>query len=137
MTIDTKTPIAYADLLKYADLQMAAEAFLEGNLKDALVLGNGHSSKFTPTQAARFLEYWEVVEQKPNTTTGFSATVFKALKDDPLTGAKAGGVIGVRSCLLLPSDLNQPHVPPSAHRVSRRLLPRHLAGGSAGGHLWR
>jgi hypothetical protein len=49
MTMPTIT-----DYLKYADLQMAAEAFLvndNGTLKDniqgALLAGNGHSSRFT------------------------------------------------------------------------------------------
>lgn len=47
-----------ADLRKYADLQMAAEAFLVnettgdlvGNKREALILGNGHASVFTEAQ---------------------------------------------------------------------------------------
>lgn len=94
--MNATTP-SVADLLKYADLQMAAEAFLadqngvlKGNLQKALTDGNNHASKFTETQAARFLEYWFVVAQQPNTPTGFSGTVFKCIKDDPATGAKVG-----------------------------------------------
>lgn len=71
-----------AELLKYADLQMAAEAFLfnrDGtpvtNLKQALIDGNDHASMFTATQADNFLAHWEVVEQEPNTATGFSGTL--------------------------------------------------------------
>ena len=78
-----------ADLLKYADLQMAAEAFLtvlpiDGSalksgqeLLDALITGNGHASKFTETQAKNFLAHWTVVAQQPNTSTGFSGTLFR------------------------------------------------------------
>ncbi len=51
--------------LKYANLQMAAEAFLIDRktgearfsgafLETALKEGNGHASKFTPTQATEF-----------------------------------------------------------------------------------
>jgi hypothetical protein len=52
-----------ADYLKYANLQMAAEAFLvdeNGDLvKDiraALIVGNRHASRFTTTQADDFLD---------------------------------------------------------------------------------
>ncbi|MBB5206063.1 hypothetical protein HNQ51_003406 [Inhella inkyongensis] len=96
------TPPSIADLLKYADLQMAAEAFLLGkddkpyagtDLIKALMRGNDHASRFTEAQAKRFDEFWEVVAQQPNTHTGFSGTVFKCKKDDPLTGAKADDVV--------------------------------------------
>ena len=94
------TTLTIADLLKYADLQMAAEALLvepvTGAPRDqnkALVNGNGRSSKFTQTQADKFLEHWVVVVQKPNTSTGFSGTLFRCVKDDPSTGAKAGELV--------------------------------------------
>ena len=56
-----------ATYLKFGHLQMAAEAFLidrdtgtqrfrDERLKDALVLGNDHSSKFPPTLAADFIK---------------------------------------------------------------------------------
>ncbi|HEY1131479.1 MAG TPA: calcium-binding protein, partial [Roseateles sp.] len=90
-----------ADLLKYADLQMAAEAFLADkdtgalrtDLRDALIFGNGHASRFTATQATHFLEHWKVVEQKPNTASGFSGTLFECTADDPATGAKRGDLV--------------------------------------------
>lgn len=90
-----------ADLLKYADLQMAAEAFLVSGssvksgsqLRDALIEGNFHASRFTQAQADRFIQYWEVAAQEANTPTGFSGTVFRCIKDDPLTGAKAGELV--------------------------------------------
>lgn len=95
------TPPTVADLLKYADLQMAAEAFLVNGssvktgsqLRDALITGNNHASRFTEAQANRFIEYWEVAAQEANTNTGFSGTVFRCIKDDPLTGARAGELV--------------------------------------------
>lgn len=74
--------------LKYANLQMAAEAFLidkltgkpysdTDKLAAALLDGNKHSSKFTPTQAAEFATEYTVVAHQDNTGTGFSGTLFK------------------------------------------------------------
>lgn len=77
------------DYLKYANLQMAAEAFLVDSQEkpltgqlyiDALVRGNTHASKFTQTQATDFVDPvkgWTVLDQRANTTTGFSGTLFK------------------------------------------------------------
>ena len=77
--------LAPMDYLKYANLQMAAEAFLvepngdvKGDLARALREGNNRSLKFTQTQAEAFADEWEVVAQKPNTATGFSGTLFKS-----------------------------------------------------------
>ncbi|BCO27611.1 hypothetical protein MIZ03_2500 [Rhodoferax lithotrophicus] len=81
---------------------MAAEAFLvqdeatgqlKLDLKTALKEGNNHNSKFTDPQADKFLAHWQVVAQKPNTTTGFSGTLFKCTVDDPATGAKVGELV--------------------------------------------
>ena len=75
------------DYLKYANLQMAAEASLvDANSKplidtryiDALKFGNGRSSVFTQPQAEDFNKLWQVVDQCANTPTGFSGTLFKA-----------------------------------------------------------
>ncbi len=70
--------------LKCANLQMAAEAFLvspdgsiKGDIPTALREGNLHASKFTETEATKFADEWQVVAQKPNTTTGFSGTLFR------------------------------------------------------------
>jgi hypothetical protein len=99
------TPTA-TDLLKYVNLQMAAEAFLvdpstgafKPDLKVALTDGNELVSRFTQTQAKEFLKHWRVVAQMPNTETGFSGTVFECTTDDPLTGAKANErVLSLRS----------------------------------------
>ena len=82
-----------ADYLKYSTLQMAAEALLAdeyGNLKNdvkaELVNGNLRSSKFTQSQAEDFSKLWQVVDQCPNTATGFSGTLFRAIKDDAALG---------------------------------------------------
>jgi len=98
-------------LLKYAHLQMAAEARygvtneVIGEEKEFssihvpnLITGNGRSSKFTATDAAWFKDIWEVVAHKSNTSTGFSGTLFKAKQSDPECGIVAGEqVISFRS----------------------------------------
>ena len=97
----TTNSLPISDYLKYANLQMAAEAFLvneatgqiKSDLAGALVAGNNHASRFTETQATDFAAHWVSVEQKPNTSTGFSGTVFKCIQDDPATGAKAGEMV--------------------------------------------
>jgi len=75
-----------ANYLKYANLQMAAEAFiLDGeklaesgpDLEKALVRGNDRASRFTQLQAEQFSAQWVVVDQQDNTPTGFSGTLFR------------------------------------------------------------
>ena len=88
----TSTATSSDTLLKYANLQMAAEAtdlskVLAGTmeLKDALVNGNNRASKFTQTQASQFVsDGWVVVDHKPDTTTGFSGTLFRNTKTGEL-----------------------------------------------------
>ena len=95
------TTLSIADYLKYADLQMASEAFLfnegnrqvKGDLNQALIDGNFHASRFTKVQAANFAAHWIAVDQIANTATGFSGTLFKCIQDDPTTGAKAGELV--------------------------------------------
>src|SRR6218665_2811569 len=85
--------------LKYANLQMAAEAYVvsktsnPGNMSegsqltsDVLTKGNDRSSRFTAIQAEEFIQDWEVVEQIGNTSNGFSGTLFRALRDAPERG---------------------------------------------------
>jgi hypothetical protein len=71
MTTDTKT------LLKFANVQMAAEALLDrpGDFTGQLVYGNNRSSKFTDAQAAEFASLWEVVDHKSNTSTEMGVRV--------------------------------------------------------------
>lgn len=90
------TTLNIADYLKYANLQMAAEALynfnavLNPNLepgkdtsgdltKENLTTGNNHASKFTETQVelSGLTSDWTVVEHLSNTSTGFSGTLFK------------------------------------------------------------
>lgn len=82
----TTTTLTVSDYLKYANLQMAAEAFIRdgdqfrntgGQLIQALIDGNKHNSKFTEAQASAFAAEWEAVDQQANTSTGFSGTLFK------------------------------------------------------------
>jgi hypothetical protein len=78
--------LSIAQQLQYAKLQMASEAFLDNNdqpktgedLIAALIRGNDHASKFaTKQEATDFLDDWIVVAQKPNTSSGFSGTLFQ------------------------------------------------------------
>ncbi|QLH50831.1 MAG: hypothetical protein HWD57_14310 [Candidatus Accumulibacter cognatus] len=93
-----------ADYLKYASLQMAAEAFIRDeetnilrdsneDLTDALKEGNKHTSRFPESEARKFADTWEVLDQRANTPTGFSGTLFRRVRDDPATGAKAGELV--------------------------------------------
>lgn len=103
--------------LKYANLQMAAEALFQFHSQQPnatlvpgatasyssinpgyLTTGNNRASKFTETQAAEFVQVWEVVEHKSNTSTGFSGTLFKARDGAPPEllakyGVKAGELV--------------------------------------------
>src|SRR5438477_5704792 len=76
----------FANYLKYANLQMAAEALLLGKngqalsgdqLVDALKQGNTHASKFPTLLAQQFADSYTIVAQCENTNTGFSGTLFK------------------------------------------------------------
>ena len=85
-----------ADTLKYANLQMAAEAFIRDpvtyvlsgsgtDLIDALKTGYIHASRFTETQAEAFADPvtgWTVLDQCINTPSGFSCTLFKNNQTD-------------------------------------------------------
>src|SRR6218665_1995423 len=85
--------------LKYANLQMAAEAYVVSktstpgdtskrpqSMIGVLTDGNDRSSRFTAIQAEEFIQDWEVVEQIGNTSTGFSGTLFRARRDAPERG---------------------------------------------------
>ena len=51
------------------------------------------SSRFTQIQADEFIKDWTVVEHISNTTTGFSGTLFRALRNDESRGIKAGELV--------------------------------------------
>lgn len=97
--------------LKYASLQMAAEALYDFDANvtpsqtpadkarnipltvENLTTGNRHASKFPLLEAEKFATGWTVVEHLSNTTTGFSGTLFRAVRDDPTTGTIAGELV--------------------------------------------
>ena len=124
--------------LKYAHLQIAAEAFynLKGKTKerysgpaDELVLqsGNDRSSRFTTTDAEWFAKDWEVVEHISNTATGFSGTLFKAKVNDEARGITAGElVLSFRSTEFIDD---------AAPNVSAALY-LHRAGATPGAGMW-
>lgn len=76
-----------AEYLKYANLQMAAEAPLvnpdgtvRADIPGALQEGNYHAFRFTEVQAKAFADPakgWTVLDQRVDTATGFSGTLFK------------------------------------------------------------
>jgi Ca2+-binding RTX toxin-like protein len=83
-------------LLTYANLQMAAEALLDDPepFDIQLTSGNNRSSKFTQTQATQFTNEWQVVAHQPNTSTGFSGTVFRYTgQNDPARGLTFGQLV--------------------------------------------
>jgi hypothetical protein len=55
--------------------------------------GSTHSSRFTPVQADEFVKDWTVVEHISNTSTGFSGTLFRALRTDEARGITAGELV--------------------------------------------
>ncbi|MEQ1807687.1 MAG: hypothetical protein ABL900_20085, partial [Burkholderiaceae bacterium] len=79
-----------ATLLKYVNLQMAAEAIFEPDFAgpipaSELTDGNNRASRFTPTQAAQFIsDGWIVLAHQFNTATGFSGTLFKNTQTNEL-----------------------------------------------------
>jgi len=89
-----------AEMLKFANLQMAAEALYGFNAKktpnqdpgslisdtghfnralttDIFTDGNEHASRFAKTEADKFVTQWTVVDHISNTKTGFSGMLFK------------------------------------------------------------
>ncbi len=78
--------------LKYANVQMAAEALLADPIPylTQLTNGNNRSSKFTDVLAEQFKNDWEGAAHQPDTSTGFSGTLFKCLVDDPARGLVRG-----------------------------------------------
>lgn len=86
-------------LAEFANLQMAAEAFLvQGNeitpasadVSDRLRRGNTHASRFTSVQATQFTSQYEVITQYRNDPlradgAGFSGTLFRNRQTGELT----------------------------------------------------
>src|SRR5689334_18512095 len=90
------TNLAISEYLKYSKLQLAAESFLrneitgelmatQADIVNALLAGNGHSSRFTNAEAKAFVASgWTVLDQCANTGTGFSGTLFQNIKTGEL-----------------------------------------------------
>jgi hypothetical protein len=96
-----------AEVLKYANLQMAAEAlygFDASNISnlapgdvtsdnghylnqapsvEILTYGNRFASRFAQAEAEKFAAEWTVVDHLSNTETGFSGTLFKNTNTGP------------------------------------------------------
>lgn len=75
---------AYADFWDENSNQVLVDA---GDIKDALL---ALDPAFSETQAQQFIEEWEVVAHQPDTETGFSATLFRRLMADPISGYEIG-----------------------------------------------
>jgi hypothetical protein len=86
-------PSAAATYLKYANLQMAAEASLPAGFagaipKEFLTAGNNRASKFTDA------DQWTVVSHQEDTSTGFSGTLFRYEgASDPIRGLINGELV--------------------------------------------
>jgi hypothetical protein len=75
------------ELLKFAHIQMAAEALLGGlnpeserdQLINALIVGNRRASAFPVVLAGEFADEWVVVSHRENAAgSGFSGTLFRS-----------------------------------------------------------
>src|SRR5437762_3447734 len=87
--------------LVYANLQMASEAVDLSNvlagtetLEQALNIGNKRASTFPAALATQFASEWQVVAHQPDTSTGFSGTLFKYIGEtDPARGLTKGQLV--------------------------------------------
>ncbi len=66
----------------WADGTERNQAYVGNALRTALEKGNGHSSKFTTTDAAAFVEDGWIVKEQIETDTGFSGTLLFNTKTD-------------------------------------------------------
>ena len=79
-----------------ADMAVLAEAsyanlLLENDIYDELQSADfGAGQSFSATQAAEFVTNWTVVNHQPDTSTGFSATVFQSKNNGEYTLAIRG-----------------------------------------------
>ena len=91
-------PNVVSSYLKFANLQMAAEAIFPDGFSDIipqtiLLAGNNRASKFPDALAEQFVADWAVVDHKANTSTGFSGTLFRARRDNADLGITAGELV--------------------------------------------
>ena len=52
-----------------------------------------YEGRYSAAQAANFVSHWQVADHQPNTTSGFSATLFRRIDDDPVNGLQAGDLV--------------------------------------------
>ena len=76
----------------YGDFKPALQddgSYKQSDVEDA-IKDTGNKNNFSATQAADFVTHWRVVDHQPETTSGFSATLFQRIDNDPESGLKAG-----------------------------------------------
>ncbi len=73
------------DLAQLAEVGYANFQKFPDDASEALKANN-----FSATQATEFVTHWQVASYQADTASGFSATLFKRLDDDPIGGYKAG-----------------------------------------------
>lgn len=75
----------------YANLSDAI--YRQDNLIAELQNADFNGMKFSATQAAEFAANWQVVSHQANTNSGFSATLFKHIGNDPNSGYTSGELV--------------------------------------------
>ena len=94
------------ELFESALLSEAAYADLAGKTTPGAVEKVLIAEGFSPTQAAKFVAQWRVVDHQPNTSTGLSATLFERLDSSGNgTGEFTLAVRGTEPSILDPRDL--------------------------------
>lgn len=75
-------------LFEFAELAEASYADFANFSPKAALTTNG--SSFSNTQAEDFLNHWRIFHHQPDTTLGFSATLFERIDDNPFDGFQSG-----------------------------------------------
>lgn len=72
----------------YADFTVAS---VNGTINpDTMSKALDNSSLFSLSQANEFAAHWQVASHQPDTSNGFSATLFQRIDDDPISGYISG-----------------------------------------------
>ena len=75
------------------ELELPNDGIYEQSFVAAAIQNTGDKNNFSATQAAEFVSHWRVVAHQPETTSGFSATLFQRIDTDPESGLKAGDCV--------------------------------------------
>jgi len=88
----------------YADFIVAS---VSGTINpDAMRKAVDKSSLFSLSQANEFASHWQVASHQPDTASGFSATLFQRVDDDPISGFHVGDyVYAIRGTMGFVDDL--------------------------------